>query len=79
MYTGQRTENSDYDDVHTHTMYVCMGDVRKSSFLRGVCVAKLFVLNRGLKIMTERHVHIPIQCTWVWKMHENRLFRTTFV
>ena len=29
-----------------------MGNVRKSSFLCDVCVAKLFVLFRGLKIVT---------------------------
>ena len=35
-----------YDHVHTHTMYVGIGNVRKSSFLCDVCVTKLFVLEK---------------------------------
>ena len=43
-------------------MNVGMGDVRKSSFLCDVSMAKLFVLERGLKIVT-------IQCTYTHTMY----------
>ena len=40
--------------IHTHTMYVGMDDVRKSSFLCDVSMVKLFVLDSGLKIVNVR-------------------------
>ena len=40
--------------VHTHTMYVGMGYVRRSSFLCDVSMAKLLDLDRGLIIVTVR-------------------------
>ena len=44
------------DHIYTHTTYVGMGVVRKSSFLCDVSITKLFSLSNGLKIVT-------VQCT----------------
>ena len=45
--------------LYTYTMYVGVGDARKSSFLCDFSMAKLFVFGRGLKIVTVRvYIHI---------------------
>ena len=47
-----------YDDVHSHTMCVDMGDVWQFSLLSGTSMAKLFILHRGLKIVNvPSHTH----------------------
>ena len=67
------------DHVHTHTMYVGMGDARKSSFLCDGSIEKLLPLSRGLRIVTVQFTYTPIQCTWVWVMYGNIRFCVTFL
>ena len=49
-----RTKNIDCATcVYTYTVYVGMGNGRKSSFSYHFCMTKLLVFSRGLKILTE--------------------------